>query len=239
LRPKGLVRFDLSAKLVLGFTAAIAIGAGITPALHWLGAPGWGAFFVAMLLGVGLGWIYAGQITANFRTLRACTERISRGDLTAEIDIENGRRFPDETVDLARSVDVMLQKLRELVDHRQRAADEVAQSSRDVATSSQSVNSTSHALGASMEGVSSGAAQQQKDVEQIRTRIHEIADSLRANADAARRASALTSEASQRATAGVDVSRLSQAKMQSLFERIEQAVTASRASRARSTRCTA
>jgi methyl-accepting chemotaxis protein len=223
LRSEGLVRFDLSQKLVLGFTTAIAIGAGITPALHWLGAPGWGAFFVAMLLGVGLGWIYAGQITANFRTLRACTERISRGDLTAEIDIENGRRFPDETVDLARSVDVMLQKLRELVDHIQRAADEVAQSSRDVATSSQSVNSTSHALGATMEGVSSGAGQQQKDVEQIRARIHEIADSLRANADAARRASALTSEASQRATAGVDVSRLSQAKMQSLFERIEQA----------------
>ena len=86
------MRFDLSQKLVLGFTMAIAIGAGITPALHLLGAPGWGAFFVAMLLGVGLGWIYAGQITANFRTLRSCTERISRGDLTAEIDIENGRR---------------------------------------------------------------------------------------------------------------------------------------------------
>jgi len=217
------VRLDLSQKLVIGFTAAIAVGAGIAPALHWLGAPGWGAFFVVMLFGVGLGWIYAGQITANFRTLRGCTDRISRGDLTAEIDIEAGRRFPDETVDLARSVDVMLQKLRELVEHIQRAADEVAQSSRDVATSSQSVNSTSHALGATMEGVASGAGQQQKDVEQIRTRIHELADSLRANADAARRASVLTSEASQRATAGVDVSRLSQAKMQSLFERIEQA----------------
>ena len=127
------MRLDLSQKLVLGFTAATAIGAAITPALHLLGAPGWGAFFVAMLLGVGLGWIYAGQITSNFRTLRACTERISRGDLTAEVDIEAGRRFPDETVDLARSVDVMLQKLRELVEHIQRAADEVAQSSRDVA----------------------------------------------------------------------------------------------------------
>ena len=32
------MRFDLSQKLVLGFTAAIAIGAGITPALHLLGA---------------------------------------------------------------------------------------------------------------------------------------------------------------------------------------------------------
>jgi methyl-accepting chemotaxis protein len=223
LRSEGLLRFDLSQKLVLGFTMAIAIGAGITPTLGWLGVPSWGAFFVVMLAGIGLGWIYAGQITANFRTLRACTERISRGDLTAEIDIEAGRRFPDETVDLARSIGGMLQKLRELVDHIQRAAEDVAQSSRDVATSSQSVNSTSHALGATMETVSSGAGQQQRDVEQIRARIHEIADSLRANADAARRASSLTSEASQRATAGVEVSRLSQAKMQSLFERIEQA----------------
>ena len=68
-----------------------------------------------------------------------------------------------------------------------------------------------------------GAAQQQKDVEQIRGRIHEIAESLRTNAEAARRASALTSEASQRTIAGVDVSRTSQATMQSLFEKIEQA----------------
>jgi methyl-accepting chemotaxis protein len=218
-----LVRLDLSQKLVLGFTAATAVGAGITPMLHVLGAPSWGAFFVAMLLGVGLGWIYAGQLTANFRTLRSCTDRISRGDLTAEVDIEAGRRFPDETVDLARSVDVMLQKLRELVEHIQRAADEVAQSSRDVASSSQSVNSTSHSLGATMESVASGATQQQKDVEQIRERIREIAESLRTNADAARRASALTAEASQRTTAGVEVSRTSQAKMQSLFEKIEQA----------------
>ena len=198
------MRLDLSQKLVLGFTAATAVGAGITPALHLLGAPGWGAFFVAMLLGVGLGWIYAGQLTANFRTLRSCTDRISRGDLTAEVD-------------------VMLQKLRELVEHIQRAADEVAQSSRDVASSSQSVNGTSHSLGATMESVASGATAQQKDVEQIRGRVHEIAESLRANAEAARRASQLTSEASQRTTAGVDVSRLSQAKMQSLFEKIEQA----------------
>jgi methyl-accepting chemotaxis protein len=74
-----------------------------------------------------------------------------------------------------------------------------------------------------MDGVAGGAAQQQKDVEQIRGRIHEIAESLRTNADAARRASALTTEASQRTTAGVEVSRTSQTKMQSLFEKIEQA----------------
>jgi methyl-accepting chemotaxis protein len=85
------------------------------------------------------------------------------------------------------------------------------------------VNGTSHSLGATMESVASGATAQQKDVEQIRGRVHEIAESLRANAEAARRASQLTSEASQRTTAGVDVSRLSQAKMQSLFEKIEQA----------------
>ena len=218
------MRLDLSQKLVLGFTAATAVGAGITPMLHVLGAPGWGAFFVAMLLGVGLGWIYAGQLTANFRTLRACTDRISRGDLTAEVDIEAGRRFPDETVDLARSVDVMLQKLRELVEHIQRAADEVAQSSRDVASSSQSVNSTSHSLGATMEGVAArrdaAAEGRRADPRRASTRSP---SRCAPTPTAARRASALTAEASQRTTAGVEVSRTSQAKMQSLFEKIEQA----------------
>jgi methyl-accepting chemotaxis protein len=68
-----------------------------------------------------------------------------------------------------------------------------------------------------------GASTQQKDVEQIRGRVHDIAESLRINAEAARRASALTSEANQRTTAGVEVSRTSQSKMQALFEKIEQA----------------
>jgi methyl-accepting chemotaxis protein len=84
------------------------------------------------------------------------------------------------------------------------------------------VNSTSRARSAPLEA-SLGRRPAAEGRRADPARIHEIADSLRANADAARRASALTSEASQRATAGVDVSRLSQAKMQSLFERIEQA----------------
>jgi methyl-accepting chemotaxis protein len=201
------VRVDLSQKFALAFLAVAAIGAGLPSLLESQGLPVWGAFFCAMLLGAWLGWIYASQITSNFQSLRACAERIGQGDLTAEVDIHAGRRFPDETVDLARAVDAMLQDLRELVEHLQRAADDVAQCSREVSGSTQGVNDASRALTDAMEGVANGAAQQQSDVEHIANRVRETAVSLRGSADAAQEASGAAAEVSRRATNGVSVSR--------------------------------
>ncbi len=217
------MRLDLSHKLILGFMAVAAVGAGLPSVLERLGAPEWGAFVLALITGAWLGWIYSGQLTLNFRTLRSCTDRISRGDLTASVDIEAGRRFPDETVDLARSVGTMLQSLRELVEHMQRASDEVAQSSRELYDSSKSVNSATHAIGVGVEGTTGATTKQRKDIESISQLMREMSALLQDNAESARRASELTQGASQRVNSGVESSRQSASDMQSLFEKIDQA----------------
>jgi methyl-accepting chemotaxis protein len=189
--------------------------------LQRLGLPGWGAFFCAMLMGAWLGWIYAREITRNFGNLKRCAESISRGDLTADVDIEVGRRFPDETVDLARSVDAMLQSLRELVEHVQRAADDVAQASRDVSGSTQGLRASSHGMADAMEGVASGAVRQKAEVDGLADRAREMSVALRASADAAQEASGTAADVHRRASGGATVSRRSAAKLHQLFNGVE------------------
>ncbi len=169
-----------------------------------------------------MGSLYAKHITRDFRTLRSCTESISRGDLTTEIDVREGRRFPDETVDLSRSVAGMLASLRELVERLQLAADEVAQASQGLSESSRLVNSSNQEVWHNMESVAKSALKEQEDVKHISLRMREISSAMQANAEAAREASQLSADSSEQTTACVEVSRSSATKMRSLFEKIEE-----------------
>jgi methyl-accepting chemotaxis protein len=215
------MRIDLSHKFALAFLAVAAVGAGLPTLLQSLGLPGWGAFFCAMLMGAWLGWIYAREITRNFGSLKRCAESISRGDLTADVDIAAGRRFPDETVDLARSVAAMLQSLRELVEHVQRAADDVAKASREVSGSTQGLQAGSRGIADAMQGMASGAVRLKSDVDAIADRAREMSVVLRASARAAQEAATTAAEVHRRASGGVSVSRRSAAKIQQLFGEVE------------------
>lgn len=215
------MRLDLSHKLVLGFVVVATVAAGLPWILSSLGAPEWGSFFVALGVGTGMGSLYAKQITGNFRTLRSCTESISRGDLTTQVPVRYGR-FRDETGDLARSVAAMHESLRELVERLQGAADEVAQASSGLSESSRRVNSSNQEISRNMESVAKSALQEQEDVKLISLRMREISAAMQQNADAARQASRLSSDCSERTKACVQVSRDSAGKMQGLFERIEE-----------------
>ena len=217
------MRLELTHKFVLGFLLAVGASLAFPPVLEGLGWSGWGAVFLALGVGAGFGWLFSNQITRNFRSLRECTDRISKGDLTAEIDVVAGRTFPDETVDLARSVHGMLANLRELVQAVQMGADQVARASRELSHSAQGVNATNQEIASTMDLVARGALRQQDDVGRTSDRIREIADQIGSNAVAAREAFGFAAEARQRATSGVDVSRLAIAKMQSLFKQAEQA----------------
>lgn len=217
------MRLELTDKLVLGFAAVVALCVALPPLLESFGVPGWGALSLALLLSAGLGWLLSSQIARNIRMLRECTDRISKGDLTAHVGAVAGTRFPDETVDLARSVQGMLESLSALVGYIQRAADQVEGSSSDLSQCSQGVTISNQELSEAMEAVATGAVKQQAGVGHAVARIHEIADAIQCDVESAREASRFAGEASQRATAGVDASRLTVGKMQSLFERVDQA----------------
>ena len=104
------MRLSLTYKFVLGSTCLAAAAVAFPGLLRGLGiavAP-WVSFFVALGVGGAIGFFLSRELARNFQYLRTATDRISRGDLTASIDLPEDGRFQDETHDLARSVQAML-----------------------------------------------------------------------------------------------------------------------------------
>jgi methyl-accepting chemotaxis protein len=217
------VRLELAHKFVLCCVAVAALSMGLPEAFARLGAPPLGAYASSLLLAACVGALLSARITRNFSRLRACTDRIARGDLGADVQLPSGRRFPDETVDLARSVAAMLGSLRELVGHIQVAADQVKGTSRELSLSSQGVMTTGQELQASMALVFDSAREQRGSVDDAAGRIHAIASAVAETARAAREVAGHAGEADQRTTTCVQVSRATVEKMQGLFEKVDQA----------------
>jgi methyl-accepting chemotaxis protein len=217
------VRLAFSHKFALGFFFVAALSLGLPPLLERLGMNEAVAKYATLLVAFGLGWLLAIQITRNVRSLRECTDRIRQGDLSQLVRLPGGRHFPDETVDLAHSIQDMAQSLRDLVGHIQKAADQVKTCSEDLSNSSQGVKQTSQDMSTTMQKVALGAESQQEDVSHSAAHVHTIAEAIRSNADAAREAFRFAEDTHQRSTVGVDLSRLTVSQMESLFERIDEA----------------
>lgn len=217
------MRLELTYKLVFAFAIVAAVSVGVPPVLEMRGVPIAVARGFAMFCAVLMAIAYSRHLTRNFHALRSVTDRISHGDLTTDVELQTGRSFPDETVDLARSIQCMLESLRELVQHIQRTADSVATSSGELSQSAGRLQQTNRAVATTMKIVAGGTNRQQEDVQQSVARTHEIAGATRSSAESARMAFGLSTDASHRATAGADASRGTVSKLQNLFEKIDEA----------------
>jgi len=217
------LRLEFGKKCALGFFFVAALSLGLPTLLESFGVNETFAKYLTLGVAFCCGWMLANQITQNVRLLRACTDRISQGDLKQGVEVPGGRHFPDETVDLARSIQDMVESLCELVGHIQKAADQVKTSSEELSLSSQGVKKTSQEISETMQQVAKGAESQQSDVTHSAAHVHAIAEAIRANADAAREAFRFAEDTHQRSTVGVDLSRLTVSQMESLFERVDEA----------------
>ena len=218
------VRLSLSHKFILGSLAVSAAVVGFPLVIQALGYPvsPWVMPFVALAAGGSLGFAVSRQLVRNYHPILTVTDRISRGDLRAEIQVAPAGRFPDETHELSRSIADMLENLRELVGHVQGTADLVSSCSQNLARSVEGVSTASEEISATVADVSKGAAHQQTLVQDVKRLITDIASAIEVNASRAREAFGFAAEANQKANSGVDVSRLAIEKMRTVFERVEQ-----------------
>jgi methyl-accepting chemotaxis protein len=221
------VRVSLSHKIVLG---SLAVAAAVVAFPHGVEAAGlvvapWVTPFVALGVGGGLGVLLSRQFGRKFASLRAVTERIRAGDLRAEAGFGSGGggSFPDETDDLAESVQGMLRGLRELVEHVQHISERVSTAAQDLSRSTRESRSGHEEIADTVQGVAKGVAHQQELLEGAMRLIHDIAQAIELNASRAREAFGFSAEASQKANSGVDVSRLALEKMRTVFQRVEEA----------------
>lgn len=220
------MRVPLSTKLVF---RSLLVAAAVVSFPHLVQAAGlsvapWVALFVALGAGGGLGFYLSRALGQRFAAVRDVTDRIGGGDLR-EVRLPAPSRFPDETDDIARSVQQMLASLREVVERVQGIADRVSASAADLSRSTRQTQSSHEEASSAVEGVAKGVADQQALLEDAMRLIRDIAGTIEINASRAREAFGFSAEASQKAHAGVDVSRLALEKMRTVFQRVEQAGT--------------
>jgi methyl-accepting chemotaxis protein len=225
------VRVALSHKFVV---RSLVVAAAVVAFPHGVVAAGlevapWVNVFVALGVGGALGVVLSRDFGRKFESLREATERIRAGDLRGDPRFAPGApgagraSFPDETDDLAESVQGMLRGLRELVEHVQSIAETVSTAAQDLSRSTRESRSGHEEIAETVESVAKGVAHQQQLLEGAMRLIHDIAQAIEVNASRAREAFGFSAEASQKANSGVDVSRLALEKMRTVFQRVEEA----------------
>ncbi|HJV34631.1 methyl-accepting chemotaxis protein, partial [Geomonas sp.] len=132
-------------KFILGFLAVVACvafvpgwvtGLGYSPEMtHLL------SYVVALTIGLILGSFFSKSFTRNISLLRGATEAISQGDLSKDLPVRE-TRFPDETHDMALSINAMVESLRTLVRQIRGTAEGVSESSRTLSTTALQVNAS-------------------------------------------------------------------------------------------------
>ena len=143
-----------------------------------------GGLSVGVLLGIFTAVFLTRGITGPVQKGVEFARKLSQGDLTANLDVDQ----KDEVGILAQALRDMVAKLREIVTEVQSASDNVASGSEE--------------LSASAEQLSQGATEQAASVEEVSSSMEEMGSNIRQNADNATQTEKIALKAAQDAEAG-------------------------------------
>ena len=177
-------------------------------------------YAVAMTMGLILGWLFSKKFTKNITLLTESAESISKGDLTRNIAIRKPL-FPDETGDLAASINKMQENLRELVGHLSMTSGKVSDSATTLSSSVLEINASTEEVAQAIEQISRGAENQAEMVGKSSKIIHEMAISIELVAKRAKEAAKAARETSQTAKKGGDLANDSLERLKSFFDMAE------------------
>ncbi|MEE8581629.1 MAG: methyl-accepting chemotaxis protein [Myxococcota bacterium] len=218
------MRFGLTHKFLAGSLLVASAAIGLPELIRAMGIDfsAWGALFIALGVGGGVGFFASRVLGRKFEMLLEVTEQIRVGDFSGRVPLPKESRFADETDDLLRSVCGMMLNLRELVRRVQGTGDRVATAARELSGAIQRVREGNQDISTTVSDVAQGVTQQRELLENTAGLIRKSASEVELNADRAREAFGFAAEANQRAGTGVEISRLAIEKMRTVFERMEQ-----------------
>jgi methyl-accepting chemotaxis protein len=177
-------------------------------------------YVVAMTVGLILGWLFSRRFTKNISLLTTSADAISRGDLTKDVFIEKAL-FPDETNDLAVSINKMQENLRELVGYLSGTSGKVSESSTTLSSSALEINASAEEVAQAIEQISRGAETQAEMVGRSSKIIHEMAISVELVAKRAKEAAKAARETSLTAQKGGELANDSLERMKNFFDMVE------------------
>jgi methyl-accepting chemotaxis protein len=165
-------KFILSIAVVV---AAVALSPGIVSIFGY--SPEMSTVFsyaVAFATGLILGWLLTKGLTRDIKEITTSVEAISKGDLTTELTLKK-KRFPDETDEMARSINLMAENLRNLVSQFRSASAQVSESTQSLFSTTFEVNASTEEIAKALEQISHGAELQAEMAGRGSTLIHELA----------------------------------------------------------------
>jgi methyl-accepting chemotaxis protein len=157
---------------------------------------------LSFLLGAGSAIMMALSISRGLSRAVSLAGAVANGDLTQTISIKSN----DEIGDLVRSLNAMVEKLRQIV--------------AEALTAAQNVSAGSQELSASAEQLSQGATEQASSAEEASSSMEEMASNVKQNADNANQTEQIAAKSARDAeSSGSAVGRAVQA-MQTIAEKI-------------------
>jgi methyl-accepting chemotaxis protein len=172
------MRVEVSYKFIIGFIIVVGTTVLVNLATPHLGvSPEWQQLFsvaVALLVGLVIGWLFSKAFAANVRVLNDGAERLSLGDLSRDLVLPKPL-LPDETQDLAASLNQVTGNLRELVGVIRTSATKVAEAAQGLSATSEEMTASSHEVANTVETISQGAETQAEMVERSSKLIRELA----------------------------------------------------------------
>ncbi|MBW6510838.1 MAG: methyl-accepting chemotaxis protein [Desulfuromonadaceae bacterium] len=218
------MRVEISYKFILGFIVVIGSIVLVNIITPLTGVPPeWQQLFsvgCAILVGLVLGAAFAKAFTGNIRILTGAAHRLGEGDLSQDIEIHAGR-FPDETSDLAASLNTVVHSLRELLGYIRTTAEKVTHSAQGLSTTSEQMTASTNEVAGTVEQISRGAETQSEMVERSTRLIKEIAVSIDLIASSANKLAASASETASAAQSGGDNARETMTKMKQVLADVE------------------
>ena len=159
-------------------------------------------------------------MTASRRVLTESAENLSHGDLSRYVRLRS-TSLPDETSDLAASLNRMITSLRELVGTIRGSSLKVAESSQGLSATSEQMTATAHEVASTVEQISHGAERQAEMVEQASRLMREMAVAIDQIATAAADVSASASETTVTAQRGGKTARATMEHMKQVLGDVE------------------
>ena len=218
------MRVDISYKFIMGFIIVVGSIVLLNLLVPLLGIPeAWQQLVsigFALLIGLLLGWGFSKAFTANIRLLSEAAERLSLGDLSKQIRLR-GSAFPDETSDLAYSLNRVVENLRDLVGTIRTSSSQVAESAQGLSVTSQEMTASSHEVSNTVEQISRGAETQAEMVERSSRLVKEMAVAIDLIAASAKKVATAASDTARTAQGGGDTARTTTDKMKKILVEVE------------------
>lgn len=219
------MRIDISYKFIMGFILVVASNVMLNLLVPYLGL---GDIYLqqyvivggAITIGLLLGLVFSKAFTANIQRVREGADRLSRGDLTREVQLRKPL-FPDETIDLADSLNEVTISLRELVGAIRSSAARVTTAAQGLSSTSHEMTASSHEVANTIEQVTLGAERQAEMVEKASRLIKEMAVSIDLVAASAKKLAQSANDTSGTAQRGGQMARETMDKMLHVLQEVE------------------